>query len=138
MQRRPDLTEWEKEEWEIAFDQFKQLRKRILPRIGFNNNHLQTGYEADDLIAKYVKDNAEELVIASADNDLLQLLYFADFLNLSKNKLITSKSFFSEYGILPAQWGMVKQIAGCSSDNVKGIQGVGEITAIKYLKGELS
>ncbi len=32
---------------------------------------------------------------------------------------------------------MTKAIAGCSTDNVRGIKGVGEKTAIKFLKGEL-
>jgi len=138
MKRRPDLTEWEKEEWEFAFSQFKRLRRQILPRIGFNNNHLQVGYEADDLLAKYVMDNSEqELIIASADNDLLQLLHYCDFLNLSKNKMITRNSFVEEYGITPNLWTEVKKIAGCTSDNVKGIQGVGEATAIRFLKGSL-
>lgn len=136
--RRPELTDWEKEDWEIAFKQFIQLRKRILPRIGFKNNHLQSGYEADDLMAKYVMDNqTNELILATADADLLQLLDYADFLNLSKNKLITRQLFRLEYGIEPKQYGEVKQIAGCNSDNVAGIQGVGEKTAIKYLRNEL-
>ena len=138
MQRRPDLTEWEKEEWEFAFEQFKRIRRQILPRIGFHNNHLQVGYEADDLLAKYAMNNSEhDLIIASADNDLLQLLDYADFLNLSKNKMITQKSFIEEYGLQPRLWGEVKKIAGCASDNVKGIQGVGEATAIRFLKGSL-
>ena len=42
-----------------------------------------------------------------------------------------------KYRIKPFEWHKVKAIAGCSSDNVKGVAGVGEITAIKYLKGEL-
>ena len=138
MKRRPDLTEWEKQDWAIAFSQFIQLRKRILPRIGFKNNHLQMGYEADDLIARYAMDNADnELVIASADADLFQLLGYADMLNLSKNKLITQRSFIQEFGIRPIQWQEVKQIAGCNSDNVAGIPGVGEKTAIRFLRGEL-
>lgn len=138
MKRRPDLTEWEKEEWEFAFGQFKRIRREILPRIGFNNNHLQVGYEADDLLAKYVMNNFDyDLIIASADNDLLQLLDYADFLNLSKNKMITKLSFIEECGLQPCLWREVKKIAGCSSDNVKGIQGVGEATAIRFLKNEL-
>ena len=138
MKRRPDLTEWEQKDWEIAFSQFIQLRKRILPRLGFNNNNLQSGYEADDLLARYVMDNSkDELVLASADNDMLQLLGYCDMLNLSKNKLITRQSFIDEYGIAPCQWGDVKQIAGCNSDNVAGIRGVGEKTALRFLKGTL-
>ena len=138
MKRRPDLTEWEQQDWALAFSQFVQLRKRILPRLGFNNNFLQSGYEADDLIARYAMDNStDELIIASADNDLFQLLDYASMLNLSKNKMIACQNFIDEYGIYPDQWAEVKKIAGCSSDNVQGIRGVGEKTALQFLKGTL-
>ena len=42
------------------------------------------------------------------------------------------------FGLGPWYWGEVKAIAGCDGDNVKGIKGVGETFALKYLKGELS
>ncbi len=136
--RRENQTEEEKQEWEEAFEQFHQLRKEILPRIGFNNNFLQSGYESDDLIARYVFDNdSEDVYIVTADDDMLQLLHKAKIFNPAKDRIIGNKDFQNEYGIKPVDWAYVKMIAGCSSDNVPGIESVGEKTAIKYIRGDL-
>jgi len=136
--RKDNQTEEEKREWEEAFKQFKQLQKEILPRIGFNNNFIQTGYESDDLIAKYVFDNSsEQIYIVTADDDMLQLLHRAYIFNPAKDKILDKNHFIENYEITPPEWVSVKQIAGCSSDNIPGVQGVGEKTAIKYLKGDM-
>jgi len=138
--RRQNLTEEEELEWKIAFAQFTQLRRKILPQIGFNNNFLQKGYESDDLLAQYVfsknYDDQEKYII-TADDDLLQLLNHCKIYNPAKDAVTTEEKFEKEYGINPKNWGLVKQIAGCSSDNVPGIENVGEKTAIKYIRGEL-
>ena len=111
---------------------------KVLPKLGFKNNFIQTGMEADDLIAAITQNYDVELVIISADQDLYQLLTPTVSMYSSKGKkLTTDKSFTKEYGIKPDKWARVKQIAGCSTDNVKGIEKVGEKTAIKYIKDEL-
>lgn len=137
--RRDNQTEEEKQEWEEAFKQFNQLREDILPRVGFKNVFLQKGLEADDLIAKYVLEKSpnEDIYIVTADDDMLQLLHKSKIFNPAKNRIIGNKEFQEEYGIKPPDWAQVKMIAGCSSDNVPGIEGVGEKTAIKYLRGDL-
>lgn len=136
--RKENRTEAEEEEWQAAFTQFNQLQTEILPRIGFKNNFIQSGYESDDLIARYVIDNAsEDIYIVTADDDMLQLLHKAKIFNMAKSKIYQNKEFQEDYGIKPPDWAYVKQIAGCKSDNVPGIEGVGEKTAIKYIKGDL-
>ena len=52
-------------------------------------------------------------------------------------KTYTHRDFINEWGIPPYKWGIVRAIAGCSTDNVRGIEGVGEKTAIKFIRGEL-
>jgi hypothetical protein len=42
-----------------------------------------------------------------------------------------------EWGIDPHSWADVKAIAGCHSDCVEGVRGIGERRAAKYLRGEL-
>jgi DNA polymerase-1 len=122
-----------------AFTQFKQLRRNILPELGFVNIFRQTGCEADDLIAALVmNDPKREFIVATSDDDMLQLLDYCDIYNLSKDKQINANVFKEEVGIEPADWAKVKQIAGCTSDNVKGVPGIGEKTAIKYLKNEMN
>ena len=130
-QRETDMSE--------AFPQFTELRKEILPRLGFCNNCIQSGYEADDLIAKIVRENKNdsEFIVVSSDNDFLQLLDHCIMYNLGKSRIITKDDLYAEYGVSPEQWVEVKKIAGCNSDTIPGVDGIGEITATKYLTGRL-
>jgi 5'-3' exonuclease len=132
-------TPEEQELSEIANEQFTLLRKHVLPYMGFKNVYLKTGYEADDIIANIVMYNSSDydFIIATADEDMFQLLNKAKIYNLRKKTLYTVKEFTKDYGIPANKWKEVKAIAGCGSDNVEGVKGVGEKTAIKYLKGEL-
>lgn len=132
-------------EEEIEFDrtfrkQMKKLRTTYLPMIGFRNVFVQKGYESDDVIASVCqslrKDN--EAVIITSDKDLFQCIRpNVSFYNPQKGKIITLQGFKKQYGIKPHEWGLLKAIAGCPTDNVKGIKGVGEKIAIKYLTCKL-
>ena len=131
---RKTKTPEEQREVEIAIKQFVKLRKKILPALGFNNVYLQPGYEGDDLIAKFVLGRLGEFIIVTADEDLFQCLQAnTKIYNPSKKKIMTRKRFKEEYGIDSCHWFNVKALAGCSSDGVPGLRGIGEKTAIKYL-----
>ena len=131
-------TEEEEEDITAAYAQFTLLRKEILPKIGFKNNFYAEGYESDDIIAKIVKEYNHNFVIVSTDGDLYQLLNDnVSMLTDNKKPFYTKESFKAQYDILPCQWPLVKSIAGCKSDNVIGVRGVGDKTAIKYLNNEL-
>ena len=123
--------------------QFNLLYKDVLPMMGFQNVFMQTGYEADDLIAWLCYRRPDDYMIVSADEDLLQLLsttrfYATRIWDFKKDRIITEEDFLNKYGgIKPIDWAKVKAMAGCSSDNVPGIAGVGQETAIKYLHGNL-
>lgn len=121
--------------------QIRRLATLYLPAIGFRNIFHQKGYEADDLIAHLAVialPRDATAVIVSNDHDLYQLLSSrVSIWDPRKKKLITEKTFTQEYGVAPTQWADVKAIAGCKSDEIAGIVGVGEKTAIKYLRGEL-
>lgn len=137
--RRKDLTEKEKIDLQLAFKQFTELRTKTLPAMGFANNLMQTGYEADDLIAKVVSENCnQELWIVSTDQDMYQLLDKSSMYNHRTKKKILYKDILEKYSVVPSLWAEVKAIAGCVSDGVSGIKGVGEKTAIKYLTDKLS
>jgi len=122
-----------------SFRQFVALRTEILPQFGFRNLFLKSGYEADDIIAAVCRDNKEEeIAIVSTDNDLWQLLSKRHYIyNIKTKKTYSDFTFMKEWGINPLLWSRVKSIAGCRGDNVPGVDGVGNKTAIKYLKGEL-
>lgn len=142
--------DWEKktpEEQELMTkgrEQFLQLRKVILPALGFNNIIWERGYESDDLMASITKDYAadnDRFVIVTADKDMYQCLEDSKVSMFDPDprrlKKITASNIRNEHDIEPHQWADMKVLAGCNSDNVKGIEGVGESTALKYLKHEL-
>lgn len=122
-------------------NQVEKLKWTYLEQLGYSNIFFQKGYEADDIIASLVKftiPKGDTTVIVSADKDLYQLLSKRVMMfNPAKQELVTAKYFRQKYGIGPEHWADVKALAGCHSDCIPGIVGVGEKTAIKYIRGEL-
>ena len=138
---RKPTTEKEREEKKGIHIQFDAMRKDILPSVGFKNIVQQYGYESDDLIAKIIDENPDKrFVIVSQDHDLFQLLRYKNcsmMVSPNGRKKTTASSFALEYGIPAREWSLVKAIAGCDSDGVPGIPGVGIKTAIKYLNRQI-
>ncbi len=135
--RKDTLTEEMKELNVKCYKQLFQLRKEILPYIGFKNIFQVKGYEADDIIAYIVKNFIDDYIVYSGDADLYQLL---DYCSMYKPNLsvYTLNDFQNEYGITPKQWIDVKSYAGCKSDNVIGVKGIGEKRAIAYIHKKAS
>jgi len=122
----------------FIYKKIKQLREKILPNIGFNNLLHFPFWEADDIIADIAKKN--KCIIVSNDGDLLQCLRpGVTIWNPITKHQVTAKEFKqSNLDIEPSKWAHVKSLTGCVSDNIPGIPGIGERTAIKYLTGELN
>lgn len=124
------------------YGQIQMLRSTYLPRIGFRNIFMGGQWEADDQLALLCQRSlpkADEAIVVSSDKDLYQLLTNrVRIWNPFSKKTITKAWFTKEYGIPPSQWALVKAIAGCATDDVKGIVGVGDKTASRYLAGVLS
>lgn len=131
------LTEEQKAAFGDMKKQIKKVRVDILPALGYRNVHSHPGYEADDVIASVVKRSMggrDQAVIVSADHDLYQLLSpRVGMWNPTKKVYYTDKAFEKEFGIKPEMWYKVKAIAGCSTDDVPGIKGVGEKTAARFV-----
>lgn len=135
----------EKAARKILFAQVNALRKTILKSIGFRNIISDVGYESDDFLAAYIKKNLPKdvttrYIIVSTDKDLYQLLDYnmqVEIQRPGKLGMYHYGDFIGEYGVEPDEWAEVKAIAGCPTDKVKGIRGVGETTAIKYINGNL-
>ena len=138
---RPFITPEHEQQRREAKSLMKRLRLEILPQLGFENIFGQKGYEADDVIASLVQNSLgeDEAVIVASDEDLYQLIRPNVILyNPSKDKITNEEVFSKMYdGLEVSQWSMVKALAGCRSDNVEGIKGVGEKTAAQYLNGRL-
>lgn len=97
-------------------------------------------YEADDIIGTFAeycnKDSNYEGVIISSDRDLLQLISDDVEMKLLKQKdyiRYSKKTFEEEYGIKPARVIDLKALMGDASDNIPGVKGIGEKTALKLL-----
>jgi DNA polymerase-1 len=138
--RRKDISEEDKEALNLVYEQFTELKSYILPAMGFSNVFEVAGYESDDLIASTVinQTNPEKPIVISSDSDLYQLLDHCSIYAITKAQTMSKEIFTRQYGITPQQWVMVKAIAGCGTDNVKGIGGIGEKKAIGYLTGKLN
>lgn len=137
---KKELTDEEKSTLRSVRNQIIRLRKEYLPEIGCQNICSQYGFEADDVIASLCQElpQGHEAVVISADHDLYQLLSpTVRIYDPKTKKTVSQESFTSEYGIKPSDWIMVKALAGCHSDDIKGIKGVGEKTAVKHIKKEL-
>jgi DNA polymerase-1 len=144
--RKAERKKWDetkKQKWKEMRSQITLLRESMLEEIGFNNVHFKRGIEADDLLCKAATTWTElskknQAIIITSDEDLYQCLTDRVLmLNLRTHTLYNAKTFSKEYGITPTQWIDVKALAGCSSDDIPGVAGVGNATAIKYLTGQL-
>ena len=132
-------------EEEIIFEeefrhQMKLLRRKYLKMIGFRNVFCQKGYEADDLIASVCRDlsKKDEAIIITSDQDLYQCLHpNVSIYDPNKRKRMTYQKFKKKYNIDPDRWATMKAIAGCPSDNIPGLKGIGEKTAILFLTDKL-
>ena len=100
------------------------------------NNEL---YEADDLlgmISRLVSDNMEDTdtVIVSSDKDLYQLIDNHTFIMNPKNgEIIDSYWIEDNYKLTPDQWIELKMLQGDRGDNIPGIPGIGEVSALRLI-----
>lgn len=124
---------------DVMHKQMNVLSTHWLRKIGFAC-YRQCGLESDDLIHSAVTSSIQEPgIIITSDGDLFQSIQpSVSWYDPQRKKHVTYHSFLQDKGIKPSDWALVKELAGCASDNVSGIPGVGEKTALKYLRCELS
>lgn len=100
-----------------------------------------TGYEADDIIGTLTKaadERGEKVLLVSGDKDMLQLAsehvtVAITRKGISEVDLYNPAEIKERYGLTPAQIIDLKGLMGDTSDNIPGIPGVGEKTALKML-----
>jgi DNA polymerase I len=98
-------------------------------------------YEADDLMGAFAKQAGEkgiESYLVTSDLDVLQLVNSHTHIytlkkGLTNIELFNEASFTEKYGVDAHQWVDVKALKGDSSDNVPGVAGVGEKTALELI-----
>jgi DNA polymerase I len=100
------------------------------------------GFEADDILGTLaVKASGQgmDVLIVTGDNDILQLVtphvkVLAPRRGFSDTVVYDEEAVKAKYGILPNQVSDLKAFTGDTSDNIPGVKGVGEKTAVKVLQ----
>jgi DNA polymerase-1 len=158
------ILEQEKPEFlAVAFDTGKTFRDQIFPEYkatrakmpedlrpqieriremvdAFNIPRLeQEGYEADDVLGSMARIAAEQgmgVKIITGDRDLLQLVNARTAVYLAGDdaNYITEQDVVRKLGVRPDQVVDYKAIVGDKSDNIPGVAGVGEKTAVALLE----
>ncbi len=95
------------------------------------------GVEADDVIATFTKQAKQlkwDIVIASSDKDLMQLVGDnAIVYDSMKDKCYDTNGVIEKFGVTPLQIADYLALIGDTSDNIKGVEKVGPKTAAKWL-----
>ena len=97
------------------------------------------GLEADDIIGCLSRMYDTENIIVTADKDCLQLIndhtkVLVPHKGVSESELVGEVELKEKYGIAPYQIIELKSLMGDPSDNIPGVKGVGEKTALKLLQ----
>lgn len=114
------------------------VAKEICARLGYTVVTCE-GYEADDLlgtIAAAAERDGDDCVLVTGDRDSFQLVSPHVKVCLAANnetKVYDSARIADEYGVSPAQLVDVKAIMGDTSDNIKGVSGIGEKGALSLI-----
>jgi len=116
------------------------VAKTLLDNMGIK--YFETdGYEADDIIGTFAEmiNKSDEFkgIIVSSDKDLLQLINDKVEVKLLKSQdhiRMNRETFLKTYGMEPSKIIDLKGLQGDPSDNIPGVKGVGEKTALKLLQ----
>ncbi len=121
--------------------QMERIRQ-IVDAFGFPRLEVE-GYEADDVLGSAARRSATEqgmgVKIITGDRDLLQLVDNRIIVSLPKRQLSESEDYTPEkvlavFGVRPDQIVDFKALVGDKSDNIPGVRGIGEKTAVKLLQ----
>jgi DNA polymerase I len=121
-------------------EQFPYIRE-LLDAYGIKRYELEN-YEADDIIgtlALAAEKDEYEVKVISGDKDLTQLSSANTTVGITRKGITDIEEYTPEhinekYGLTPQQIIDMKGLMGDTSDNIPGVPGVGEKTAIKLLK----
>ena len=117
--------------------------RQVLDAMGIRRLEL-AGYEADDLIGTITRRCEEkgwDSAVATGDKDALQLvsekthvLLVSSRMGESSTREMTPETFFADYGFTPEKIVDLKALMGDASDNIPGVPGIGEKTAMSLLR----
>ena len=117
------------------------ILKDVLDSMGVKYTDLD-GFEADDIVGTYAemaKEAGDRAVLITGDRDYLQLVDDDVLVYLTKKGVsdtveYTVEKIEEEYGITPKQLIDVKGLMGDKSDNIPGVDGIGEKRALDFIR----
>ncbi len=135
------------------YKDYKSTRKpappELIPQFDLIREALRTlgaavyevaGYEGDDILGTLAAHYEEEMpvVIVTGDRDALQLsneqtTVYITQKGVSRMAAMTPEAIFEKYQITPRQVIDMKALMGDTADNIPGVPGIGEKTALKLL-----
>lgn len=138
--RHKEYPEYKAGRKKMPDELFEQLpySKRLSEALGLKVLEL-SGYEADDIlgtVSKMAEESGVHSYIMTGDRDSLQLIGDRTTVLLASNADTLSfdrAAFKEKYGVEPESFVDVKALMGDSSDNIPGVPGIGEKTALKLI-----
>ena len=120
----------------------KELKEQLpicidmIERMGLCSLRVE-GYEADDIIASFIKNNQQDdlqIKVVTHDKDLYQLISpRVSIYSPAKKELYDRDGCYEKYGIYPEQVRDFLALTGDSADNIPGVKGIGDKGAKKLL-----
>lgn len=120
---------------ESLIRQGKVIREMV-NGLGIDIAYAEDGYEGDDAIGVICTKAKEEVKVVTLDADILQLLndqVKVEMLKKGKRELYDVNKFMEEKEIHPSQLADYKGLKGDSSDNIPGVNGIGNVMARRLL-----
>lgn len=111
--------------------------KKLVNSLGIDIAYAQDGAEGDDAIGTLALSAEEPVRIVTMDADMLQLIndkINVEILRKGNRELYDTARFEEEYGIKPSQFADFKGLRGDTSDNIPGVNGIGNITAKRLIQ----
>ena len=119
------------------------MLKEVLDAMGIRRYELE-GYEADDILgtaSRICEAQGWECILVTGDKDSFQLISdnttvcnVKSRLGQTETIMYTPARFYEEYGFAPARMVDLKALMGDTSDNIPGVPGVGEKTALELVR----
>ena len=141
--RHQEMETYKAQRKEVEEDLIVQLpvARELLDAMGVFHFEID-GYEGDDVagtVAKIAEKEGLEVQMYTSDKDYLQLITDKISIHMIKKgfsdiRIMTRDTLFEDMGLEPDQIRDYKGLMGDPSDNIKGIPGVGEKTALKLIQ----
>lgn len=138
--RHKKFEDYKKNRKKMPQELYEQIKetKKMLNFLGIKICEKE-GFEADDIIgtlSRIFSEKKVETVISTGDRDFFQLINPFVVVRLFSFKEIIyydEKKILEKYGVTPKKLIEVKALMGDSSDNIPGVKGIGEKTALKLV-----